>query len=219
MHALDLVVLHFNNLYTLVLAILSTIADEQALATADKGRRYAMTVYVLPVMTSGAPKDTGQEFEDPVDGILLALVPLAGNQSLLPELLIGGLESVEIDRDSLLVALDGSDTTDNRVDVKELITALSWKGNIAVGKVDILLATTFTIFPSDETEKVKLSPVKVRVLEIPKLCFRIALQDALLEVGYLVESVHVQLSNERREISVLKESWKDIICKALVLKD
>jgi hypothetical protein len=42
-------------------------------------------------MISRAPKDTGQEFEDPVDSILLTLVPLAGDQSLLPELLIGGL--------------------------------------------------------------------------------------------------------------------------------
>jgi hypothetical protein len=187
LHALHLVVLHFHDLHTLVLVILGTIADEQALTTADnKGRRRAMTIYVLPVMTRRAPEDTSQEFEDPVDGILLTLVPLACIQSLLPELLIGGFELVEIRRDSLLVAFDGSDAADDRVDVKELSIALSWKGNIAVGKIDILLATTFTIFPSDEAEKIRLSSVKVRMLKVEKLCFGITLQDALLEVGYFM---------------------------------
>jgi hypothetical protein len=76
-----------------------------------------VTVNVLPVVTSGTPKDTGQEFEDPVDSILLALVPLAGDHSLLPEMLIGGLEFVKINRDSLLVALDSRDASDEGVDV------------------------------------------------------------------------------------------------------
>jgi hypothetical protein len=96
---------------------------------------------------------------------------------------------------------------------------LSWKGNIAAGEIDILLATTSTIFPSDETEKVRLSSVKARVLKVPKLGFGITLQDALLEVGYLVESVHVQLPNKRREIPVLEKSGKDIVCKALMFED
>jgi len=96
---------------------------------------------------------------------------------------------------------------------------LSWKGNIAAGEIGILLATTFIIFPSDETEKVRLSSVKARVLKVPKLGFGITLQDALLEVGYLMESVHVQLSNKGREIPVLEKSGKEIICKALVLED
>jgi hypothetical protein len=172
-------------------------------------------------MTRRTPKDTCQEFENPVDGILLTFVPFAGGQGLLPEVLIGGLEVIEISRDGLLVALDGSNTIDDRVDVKELSAALTWKGHIAVGNVDILLATTFTILPraSDETEKIGLSSVKIRVLKVPKLSFGIALQDALLEVGYLMKSVHVQLSNKGGKIPVLEKSWKDIIRKAFVLKD
>jgi hypothetical protein len=219
-YALIVVILHFYDLHTLGLVTLSTVADEQALATADnKGSRCTVTVDVLPVMISGAPKDTGQEFEDPVNSILLTLVPLTGGQSLLPEVLIGSLEVAEIGRDGLLVALDGSDTTDDRVDVKELSTALTRKGNVTVGKIGILLASTFAIFSSDETEKIRLSSVKIRVLKVPKLCFGITLQDALLEMGYLMKSVHVQLSNKRREIPVLEKSWKDIIRKALMLKD
>lgn len=221
MYALIVVViLHFYDLYALGLVTLSTIADEETLTTADnKWCRCTVTVNVLPVVTSRASKDTGQKFEDPVDSILLTLVPLAGGQSFLPELLIGGLEFVKIDGDSLLVALDGSDTADNRVDVKKLSTTLAWKGSIAIGQIGILLATTFTIFPRDQTEKIRLSSVKIRVLKVPKLGFGITLQDALLEVGYLVKPIHVQLSDEGREIPVLKKSWKDIICKALMLKD
>jgi hypothetical protein len=220
LYALIVVILHFYDLYALGLVTLSTIVDEQALATADnKGCRCAVTVDVLPVVTSRASKDAGQKFEDPVDSILLTLVPLAGSQRFLPELLIGCLEFVKIARDSLLVALDGSDTTDNRVDVKELSTTLAWKGNIAIGQIGILLATTFTIFPRDQTEKVRLSSVEIRVLKVPKFGFGITLQDALLEVGYLMEPIHVQLSDKGREIPVLKKTWKDFICEAFMLKD
>jgi hypothetical protein len=81
------------------------------------------------------------------------------------------------------------------------------------------LTTTPTILPRHQTKKIRLSSVKVRVLKVPKLCFGITLQDALLEVGYLMKPIHVQLSDEGREIPVLKKPWKDVICKAFVLKD
>jgi hypothetical protein len=81
------------------------------------------------------------------------------------------------------------------------------------------LATTLAILSSHKTEEIGLSLVKIRVLKVPKLCFGIAFQDALLEVRYFVKSVHVQLPNERREISMLEKSWKDIIRKALVFED
>ena len=213
------VVLYFYDLDALGLVTLGTIANEQTLTTADKRCRCAVTVDVLPVVTSRASKDTGQKFEDPVDSILLTLVPLAGSQSFLPELLIGGLEFVKVDGDSLLVTLDGSDTADNRVEIKELITTLAWKGGIAIGQIGILLATTSTIFPRDQTEKIRLSSVKIRVLKVPKLRFGITLQDALLKMGYLMKPIHVQLSDKGREIPMLKKSWKDFICEALMLKD
>jgi hypothetical protein len=45
LHALNFIILHLHDLHTLVLVIFSTIADEQALTTADdKGCRCAMTV-------------------------------------------------------------------------------------------------------------------------------------------------------------------------------
>jgi hypothetical protein len=218
--ALVVIILHFDDLYALVLVILRAITNKQALTTADdKGCRCTVTVNVLPIVTSGVPKDASQEFEDSIDGILLSLVPLAGNQSLLPEMLIGGLEFVKIGRYSLLVALDCRNATDEGVDVQKLGTALTWYGGIAIGEVGILLTNTLAIFSSHKTEEIRLSSVKIRMLKVPKLCFGIAFQDALLEVRYLMKSVHVQLTNERREIAVLEISWKDVIRKALVLKD
>jgi len=217
--ALIVIILHFDDLHTLVFVILRTIVDEKTLTTADKGRRCAVTVDVLRVVTCRAAKDAGQEFEDAVDGILLTLVPLASSQSFMPELLIRCLEFVKISRDSLLVALNGRDTTDDGVDVQELGTALTWKGKITIREIGILLAAAFTIFSSDKTEEIGLPSVEIRVLKVPKLCISVALQDALLEVRYLMKSVHVQLSNKRREIPMLEKSWEDIIRKALMLED
>jgi hypothetical protein len=175
-------------------------------------------VNVLPVMVSRTAKDAGQELEDTIDSILLALVSLAGGQCFLPEVLIGSLEFVEVCRDCLLMALDGGDPTDDGVDVQDL-SALARDGHITVRKLGILLAAAFTVLPCDETEKIGLPAVEIRVLEVPKFGFGIALQDTLLEVRYLVESVHVQLTNKRREISMLEKSWEDIVCKAFMLKD
>ena len=177
-----------------------------------------MTVDVFPVMVSGTTKDAGQELEDTIDSVLLALVSLAGGQCFLPEMLIGSLEFVEVCGDCLLVALNGGDPTDNGVDVQDL-SALAREGRIAVRKLGILLAAAFTVLSGDETEKIGLPTVKIWVLEVPKLGLGIALQDTLLEVRYLVEAVHVKLANKRREISMLEKSWEDIVCKAFMLKD
>lgn len=216
--ALVVIVLHFDDLYTLVFGVFWAITDEQALVTADEWRRRAVAVNVLSITVSRTAKDAGQELEDTIDSILLALVPLAGGQCFLPEVLIRSFEFVEVSGDCLLMAFDGCNATDDGVDVQEL-SALARDGYVAVRKLGILLAAAFTIFPSDETEKIGLATVKVRVLKVPKFSLGIALQDTLLEVRYLVESVHVQLTNKRGEISMLEKSWEDIVCKALMLKD
>ena len=176
-----------------------------------------MVVDVLPVTVSRSPKDAGQELEDTIDGILLALVSLARGQCFLPEVLIGSFEFVEVCGDCLLMALNGGDPTDKGVDVQEL--TLARHGHITVHKLGILLASSFTVLPGDETEKIGLPAMEIRVFEVPKFGFGVALQDTLLEVRYLVESVHVQLANKRREVSVLEKSWEDIVCKAFMLKD
>lgn len=121
--AFIVVIFYFNDFHTLVFIIVKTIADKQTLITADnKGSRWVVAVNVFPVMTSRAAKDAGQKLENAIDGILLILVPLAGCQSFLPEVLVGALELVKICRYGLLMTLDSSDTTDYGVDVQDLGT-------------------------------------------------------------------------------------------------
>jgi hypothetical protein len=183
----------------------------------DNWRRRAVAI-VLPITVRRATEDAGQELEDTIDGVLLTLVSFAGGKRFLPEVLIGCLELVEVRGNCLLMALNGSDPSDDGVDVQDL-SALARDGHITVRKLSSLLATAFTVLPSDETEEIGLPAVEIRMLEVPKFRFGIALQDALLEVRYLVESVHVQLANKRREVSMLEKSREDIVCKALMLKD
>ena len=213
------IILDLYDLYTLVFGVLRAVSDKQALVTADKWRGCAMTVDVLPITVSRATKDAGQEFEDAIDSVLLALVSFACGQSFLPEVLVGGFEFVEVCGNCLLMALNGSDPSDDRIDVQDL-RALAWDGHLTtVCKLSSLLTTTFAVLPSDEAEEIGLPAVEMRVLEVPKFGFGIALEDTLLEVWYLVESVHVQLANKRREVSMLEKSREDVVCKALMLKD
>lgn len=51
-------------------------------------------------------------------------------------------------------------------------------------------------FPLYETQQVRLSAQKVRMFKVPKFVFRVGTEDALLEVGDLVEAVHVELADE-----------------------
>lgn len=178
-----------------------------------------MAVDVLPITICRATKDAGQELEDAIDSVLLTLVSFAGGQCLLPEVLIGSFEFVKVRGNCLLMALNGSDPCDDRVDVQDL-SALAWDGHLTtVHKLGSLLTATFAVLPSDEAEEIRLPTVEMRVLEVPKFGFGIALQDTLLEVWYLVESVHVQLANKRREVSMLEKSREDVVCKALMFKD
>jgi hypothetical protein len=177
-----------------------------------------VAVDVLPIVVRRTAKDAGQELEDTIDGVLLTLVSLAGGQCFLPEVLIGGLEFVKVRRNCLLMALNGGDPSDDGVDVQDL-SALARDRHITIREFGILLAAAFTVLSSDKTEEIGLPAVEIRVLEVPKFGFGIALQDTLLEVRYLVESVHVQLANKGGEIAMLEKSRQDIVCKALVLKD
>jgi hypothetical protein len=191
------IVLHFD--CTLVFGVLWAVADKQAQVTADnlKWRRCAVTVNVLPFMVSRTAKDTGQELEDTIYSILLALVSLAGGQRFLPEVLNGSLEFVEVSGDCLLMALDSCDPTDDGVDVQDL-SALARDGHITVRMLGVLLAAAICfLLGGDKTEKIGLPAVKIRVLPVRKFSVGIALQGTLSEVKYLVESVHIQRANKR----------------------
>lgn len=52
------------------------------------------------------------------------------------------------------------------------------------------------LFPLDKTQHIRIVSPEVWMLELMSLYFRITLQDALLEMLNLVETVHVQLADE-----------------------
>ena len=56
------------------------------------------------------------------------------------------------------------------------------------------------LFPLDKTQHIRIVSPEVWVLELVGLYFRIALQDALLEMLNLVETVHIQLPDETGEL-------------------
>lgn len=60
---------------------------------------------------------------------------------------------------------------------------------------------------------------EVRVLELMSLYFRIALQDALLEVLNFVEAIHVQLADERGPFVVFEPFGDNLSCEAFVIQD
>ena len=61
--------------------------------------------------------------------------------------------------------------------------------------------------------------MEMRVLKVPRLSIRLALQDTLLEMGDLVEAVHIQLSDERRELLVFEPSAQDLACESLMVEN
>lgn len=75
------------------------------------------------------------------------------------------------------------------------------------------------LFPLDQTQHVWMISPKVGVLELVSLYFRITLQGALLEMLNLVETVHVQLADERGPFVVFEPFGDDFSCEAFVIQD
>ena len=75
------------------------------------------------------------------------------------------------------------------------------------------------LFPLDQTKQIGMVSPEVRVLELMSLYFRITLQDALLEVLNLVETVHVQLTDERGPFVVFEPFGDDLSCETFVVQD
>ena len=58
----------------------------------------------------------------------------------------------------------------------------------------------------DEIKQVWLTSMEIGVTKIPKVGFRTGSEDALLEVGDFVKTVHVELANKGRKVLVLEPS-------------
>ena len=75
------------------------------------------------------------------------------------------------------------------------------------------------LFPLDKTQQIGVVSPEVRVLELVSLYFRITLQGALLEMLNLVETVHVQLADERGPLVVFEPFGDDLPREAFVIQD
>ena len=74
------------------------------------------------------------------------------------------------------------------------------------------------LFPLDKTQHIGMVSTEVRVLELVCFYFRITLQDTLLEMLDLVESVHVQLADERGPFVVFEPFGDNFSRKAFVIQ-
>ena len=63
-----------------------------------------------------------------------------------------------------------------------------------------------------------MSTEEVRVFKIPEFGLRVALESSMLKVRDFVEAIHVQLTNERRKLLVLKPSSENVT-KTFIVKN
>lgn len=75
------------------------------------------------------------------------------------------------------------------------------------------------LFPLDKTQHIGVVSPEVRVLELVSFYFRITLQDTLLEMLDLVETVHVQLADERGPFVVFEPFCDNLPREAFVIQD
>jgi len=72
----------------------------------------------------------------------------------------------------------------------------------------------------NQTKKIGLVSAEVLMGKIPVFGFScVGAEDALLEMGNLVKSIHVELANEGSKVLVFKPPRKDFACETFVIKD
>lgn len=75
------------------------------------------------------------------------------------------------------------------------------------------------LFPLYQTQHVGLTAQKVRVFKVPEFRVRVGAEDALLEVGNLMETVHVELADEGAKPVVFEPAPEDFTRETLLVKD
>jgi len=74
------------------------------------------------------------------------------------------------------------------------------------------------LFPLDKAQHIGMVSPEVGVLELMSLYFRITLQDTLLEMLNLVETVHVELTDERGPFVMFEPFGDNLPRKAFVIQ-
>jgi len=75
------------------------------------------------------------------------------------------------------------------------------------------------LFTLDKTQQIRVVSSEVWMLELMSLYFGITLQGALLKMLNLVETIHVQLADERGPFVVLEPFGDDLSSEAFVIQD
>ena len=73
------------------------------------------------------------------------------------------------------------------------------------------------LFALYEAEQIGLPAVEMGVFKVPWLGVAVAFQDALLEVGDLVEAIHVELPDKGGKLLMFEPATEHLACKALVV--
>ena len=74
------------------------------------------------------------------------------------------------------------------------------------------------LLPLDQTEEVWLTAAEVRMLEVPRLRVRLAHKYTLLQMGNLVEAIHVELPDKGSELLVLEPPPKYLSGEAFMVE-
>jgi hypothetical protein len=162
------------------------------------------------------PKHSSQKFNDSVNSILLFLVPGARNLRFLPQQFIVAFELTQFRRDGSLVPLYRGDAIDDGLDVQDLCIVRSRQGR----RVQlVVLGSICGFFALDKTEEIWLVSTKTLVVEVPVVGIGFAFQDALLKMRDFMESIHVQLPNERGEVLVFEPVGKNLAGELFLVID
>ena len=118
---LVLLLLTINFRHTLALHILPPF-DQQSMRYArhNDTTRWAVFPIILVYRRRLVAKYPGQKFKNTIDCILMLLVSLSRSHSLLPQMLIGRLQIVQIGRYCCLMPLNRRNTANDRVNIQDL---------------------------------------------------------------------------------------------------
>lgn len=83
---------------------------------------------------------------------------------------------------------------------------------VSIGLLRLFLAL-------DEAQKIWLSAMEVRMLEVPGFCIAVTSEDSLLQMRNLVEAIHIQLTHEGRKLLMLEPTAEDFSRKAFMIEN
>ena len=153
----------FRTLTRVCLLPTPPIRDQQPLRLPCHHRMGRILVLAHLVIRTKHPR---QKFQNPIDSILMLLMPLSRRHRLLPQVLVRTLQLVQVGRDGCLMSLNRLYPVHDRVDVQELVRRQRGHGHVITRRVlgcrgrgcmRILARRRRALFPLYETQQVGLT--------------------------------------------------------------